>query len=116
MGQLETNLLLTRISRFYMYVKGIMIYLRGESAWPPLYPICVPIPLVNEGLMTVESERKVYAMHKTSRMEAGYAKVTVKSKSQVCGMHKTVTVEKESQAYGMHKKSRMELGSPIIVR
>ena len=99
-----------------------MRYLRGELACPPLYPMCIPIPLVNEGLMTVESERKVYPMHKTSRMEAGCAKVTVQSKSQVCGMHKTsrielgctkMAVENEKKVCAMHKKSRMELGCAI---
>ena len=37
--------------------------------------------------MTVESENKVCAINKTSRMELGCAKMTVERDSQACGMH-----------------------------
>ena len=50
--------------------------------------------------MTVESERKVYAMHKICRLELPFSKMT--------------DIESESKVSGMHKKSRMELRSAIM--
>ena len=38
--------------------------------------------------MTVESERKVYAMHKNNRMEPGCAIMTLESERRVYAMHK----------------------------
>ena len=50
--------------------------------------------------MTVESQRKVYAMHKIHRLELPFSKMT--------------DIERESKVCGMHKKSRMELRSAIM--
>ena len=50
--------------------------------------------------MTVESQRKVYAMHKIRRLELPFSKMT--------------DIESESKVCGMHKKSRMELRSAIM--
>ena len=42
--------------------------------------------------MTVESERKVYAMHKKNRMELGRASITNDNDSNVCAMNKNIRI------------------------
>ena len=57
--------------------------------------------------MTVESENKVCAIHKTSRMDLRCAKMTVKSESQACVESRVelrraiLTVESEGKVCGI---------------
>ena len=65
-------------------------------------------------------------MHKKSRMDLGWAKMTVENENKVCGMHKKsrmdlgcpkINVDSESLVCGMNKKrelSRVELGCAIM--
>ena len=46
-------------------------------------------------IMTVESERTVYAMHKNRRIEPKFEQMTVKKKLEVRGIHKKRKIELE---------------------
>ena len=61
---------------------------------------CINSEEIRSIIMTVENERKVYAMHKICRLELPFPKMT--------------DIESESKVSGMHKKSRMELRSAIM--
>ena len=61
---------------------------------------CINSEEIRSIIMTVESQRKVYAMHKIHRLELPFSKMT--------------DIERESKVCGMHKKSRMELRSAIM--
>ena len=61
---------------------------------------CINSEEIRSIIMTVDSERKVYAMHKIHRLELPFSKMT--------------DIESESKVSGMHKKSRMELRSAIM--
>ena len=60
---------------------------------------------------------------KKSIMELGYALMTQKSKSKICGMHTKrrmelgcalITLNSKSKVCGMHKKSRLELRCALM--
>ena len=56
--------------------------------------------------MTVESERKVYTMHKNNRMELGCAIMTFESENRVYAMHKNRRIEPKFEKNDGEEKAR----------